>query len=108
MADFVLGDKQTITGAVAFTDERGNAVPASAIDPGSLTVTFADPTQFNVVIAPDQTSFTVAAVGTLETGDQGTVNATVNGVPLPNPFVFAFDVVAGPPVAVTVTFGTPS
>jgi hypothetical protein len=111
MADVLLLDNQNVTGTVALTDAAGNAVLSSALDAGSLAVTFTDPTQFTVTIAADQSSFDVQSVGTLETGDTGTVTATAGGVPLNGPggtpFTFTVDVAAGPPVSIGVSFGAP-
>ena len=106
MADFLLGDNQNVDVALAFTDAAGQPVTGVTLDPGSVSATFADATEFTVTVSADQSSVNVRAIGPVVTGDVLTVAGSVGGTPL-TPGTLAFDVVAGPASTITLTPGTP-
>lgn len=101
-----IGDNQNVDVALKFVDAAG--VPTTDIDSGSVTAVFADGSEFVVTVSADETSVNVASNGTVESGDVLTINATVNGVPLPDPGTIEINVEAGPATSVVLTPGTPN
>jgi hypothetical protein len=98
-------NNQNVDVAVGAVDAAGLPVSVT-FDPGSVTATFADGAAFLVTISADEKTVNVKATGPLVTGDTLTVTASVAGVAL-TPATLPFDVQAPPPVAVTLTPGTP-
>ena len=104
MADFILGDAQHVTLAIAPADSAGN--PTAPFDAGSVTASFPETTNLTAVVSPDQLSVLVTAEGPLVTGDVLTITGTVGGTPVS--VAFPMDVTAGPPATIIVTPGTPT
>jgi hypothetical protein len=105
MPDFQLGDHQNVDVVIALLDADG-VTTKDAPDAGSVVAAFASGVELTATVSPDQTSVNVRANGPVTTGDVLTVSANFNGQPL-TPATLAFDVLTGPPVAVTLTPGTP-
>jgi hypothetical protein len=107
MADFPITDSQNVDLTLAITDAAGNAVTGDTLDPGSVTATFADGSEWTVTVSADQTSVNVKANGELTVDDLLTVTGSLNGVAL-TPGTLAFDVTTGVATAIGLNPGTPA
>lgn len=107
MADFPITDSQNVDLTLGLTDAAGNAVTGDTLDPGSVTATFADGTEWTVTVSADQTTVNAKANGALTVGDVLTVNGSLNGVAL-TAGTMTFDVTTGVATTIGLSPGTPA
>lgn len=105
MPNFILGDHQNITLAIAPGPDKAGNPTTAPFDAGSVTAAFPETTNLVAVVSADQASVLVTAQGPLTTDDVLTISGTVNGAPVS--VLFPMDVDAEASASITVTPGTP-